>query len=450
MSTPLTMTDIEFVRLPELTQRHHLYLYRENSALLRAAVRAKVIRHAELEGRELRDILTCPQRVVRSRPLPPGSQAREGSSRPRGDGWPGFDNGDASAELSETRVLPSLHLTVAEPSLLGETLAVHDLGDKTLAHPPIDDIERALDLISRDAGLQSLCLLVPDTHEVVQTDAWRAAVETVGLIEEPKVTPEDYLLVARTYFPQSRLGDLSHLSENRRFLSRLRKFVEQRTCTPFELSLQIDLIVLGEMEGGEFRSIEQTETKRRRQWVLPETLRRFLDDRDGASFSALMQLVDGLHHDRMLEPDEILTRLYRATTTTLESRDKRYRRLEDPLHCVWAALLLANEGSFLNGNTFVAMDCLCQSYSRASEATPWFSSRDGWQAIAPLIEIAPAKDPSRLDRARLELQRALRARLEAMQEGGLDWFNCLISLSESGDTTRSSNEQRVIAIREVD
>lgn len=443
------MTDIEFVQLPELTQRHHLYLYRENSALLRAAVRAKVIRHAELQGRELRDISTCPQRIVRSRPLLPDLQARE-PDRPGGDGRPDFDKIDASAEVSETVVLPSLQLTVAEPSLFGETLAVHDLGDKTLKHPQLDDVKVALDCIATDAALQSLCLLVPDTHEVVQTDAWRAAVETVGLIEEPTVTPDNYLLVARSYFPQSRLGDLSHLSENRRFLSRLRKFVEQRTCTPFELSLQIDLIVLGEMEDGEFRSIEETETKRRRLRVLPETLRRFLDDRDGASFSALMQLVDGLHHDRKLEPNEILTRLYRATTTTLESRDKRYRRLEDPLHRVWAALLLANEQSFLNGNTFVAMDCLCQSYSRVSEATPWFSSRDGWQAIAPLNEIAPVKDPSRLGSARLELQRALRARLEATQEGGLDRFNCLISLSESGDTTRSSNEQRVIAIREVD
>lgn len=449
MSTPVAMTDIEFVQLPELTQRHHLYLYRENSALVRAAVRAKVIRHAELEGRELRDISTCPQRIVRSRPLLPESQARE-PDKPGGDGRPDFDKSDASAEVSETVVLPSLQLTVAEPSLFGETLAVHDLGDKTLKHPQLDDVKIALDLIARDAALQSLCLLVPDTHEVVQTDAWRAAVETVGLIEEPTVTPDNYLLVARSYFPQSRLGDLSHLSENRRFLSRLRKFVEQRTCTPFELSLQIDLIVLGEMEDGELRSIEETETKRRRRWVLPETLRRFLDDRDGASFSALMQLVDGLHHDRMLEPNEVLTRLYRATTTALESRDKRYRRLEDPLHCVWAALLLTNEQSFLNGNTFVAMDCLCQSYSRVSEATPWFSSRDGWQAIAPLVQVAPAKDPSRLDRARLELQRALRARLETMPGNGLDWFYYLISSARSGEAANSPDEQRLIAHAESD
>lgn len=441
------MTDIEFVQLPELTQRHHLYLYRENSALLRAAVRAKVIRHAELEGRELRDISTCPQRVVRSRPFLPESQARE-PNRPSGDGRP--DKSDASTELSEAVVLPSLRLTVAEPSLFGETLAVHDLGDETLKHPLLDDIKVALDLIARAAALQSLCLLVPDTHEVLQTDAWRAAVETLGLIEEPTVTPDNYLLVARSYFPQSRLGNLSHLSENRRFLSRLRKFVEQRTCTPFELSLQIDLIVLGEMEGGEFRSIEETETKRRRRWVLPETLRRFLDDRDGASFSALMQLVDGLHHDRMLDPSEILTRLYRATTATLESRDRRYRRVEDPAHCVWAALLLANEHRFLNGNAFVSMDYLCQKYSRVAGAPAWFSSGDGWQAIAPLLEINTAKEPSRLDSARLEVQRALRARLEAMTGYGFDWFHCLISLARGGEAPDSSNEQALIADAESD
>ena len=168
------------------------------------------------------------------------------------------------------------------------------------------------------------------------------------------------------------------------------------------------------------------------------------------SFSALMQVVDGLRHDRMLEPNEILARLYRATTATLESRDRRYRRVEDPMHCVWAALVLVNEHRFLNGNTFVAMDCLCQSYSRASEATAWFASRDGWQAIARLIELAPAKDPSRLDSARLELQRALRSRLEAMTGSGLDWFHCLISSARGGEAADSANELPLIAHPESD
>lgn len=430
------MTDIEFVQLPELTQRHYLYLYRDNSALLRPAVRAKVIRHAEFEGRELRDISTCPQRVVKSRPLLPETQARE-PDRPGGDGRPDFDKSDASAELSEAVVLPSLRLTVAEPSLFGETLAVHDLGDKTLKHPQLDDVKVALDLIARDAAMQSLCLLVPETHEIVGTDAWRGAVQAVGLIEEPTVTPDNYLVVARSYFPQSRLGNLTHLSDDRRFLTRLRKFVEQKTCTPFELSLQIDLIVLGEMECGEFRPNEEAETKRRKRWILPETLRRFLDNRDAVSFSGLMQVVDGLRHDRMLEPNEILVRLYRATTTTLESRDKRYRRPEDPLHCVWAALLLTNEESFLKGDTFVAMDSVCQCYGRVSEATSWFDSQTGWQAIAPLTEITPVKDPGRLDSARAEVQRALRSRLEAMTGNGLDWFHGLVSSARGSETASS-------------
>lgn len=444
MSTPLAMTDIEFVQLPELTQRHHLYLYRESSALLRAAVRAKVIRHAELEGRELMDILTLPQPTVKLRPVPPESQGREPGS-PGGSGRADPDNSNASREFSETILLPSLRLTIAEPSLFGDRLAVHDLGDKTLKQPRSDDVTGALNLIAGDAALQSLCLLVPDTHEIIGTDAWRAAVEAVGMIEEPTVTPDNYLLVARSYFPQSRLGNLTHLSDDRRFLTRLRKFVEQRTCTPFELSLQIDLIVLGEMERGEFRPHEETETKRRKRWVLPETLRRFLDNRDAVSFSALMQVVDGLRHDRMLEPNEILVRLYRATAITLESRDKRYRRLEDSLHCVWAALLLANEQSFLNGNTFVAMDCLCQSYSRVSEATSWFASKTGWQAIAPLTEIAPVEDPSRLDGARLEMQRALRTRLEGIRGIGLEWFHDLINSVKNGQAPHFSNEHASMA-----
>lgn len=449
MSTPVTMIDIEFVQLPELTQRHHLYLYRNNSAMLRPAVRAKVMRDAEIEGRELMDISTHPQRLMKSRPRLQEPRAGE-PAKLGGDGRADSDKGDASTELWETAVLPSLRLTIAESSLFGDRLAVHDLGDRTLKQPRLDDVGLALELIARDAALQSLCLLVPDTHEIVQTDAWRAAVEAVGLIEEPTVTPDNYLLVARSYFPQSRLGNLSHLSENRRFLTRLKKFVEQRACTPFELSLQIDLIVLGEMEGGEFRTIEETETKRRRRWVLPETLRRFLDDRDGASFSALIQLVDGLHHDRMLDPHEILTRLYRATTATLESRDRRYRRVEDPAHCMWAALLVANEHTFLNGNAFVSMDHLCQKYSRAAGAPAWFSSVDGWQAIAPLLEINTVKEPNRLDNARLEVQRALRVRLEAMTGYGFDWFHCLISSARGGETTDSSNEQPLIADAESD
>lgn len=447
MSEAVTITDIEFLQLPNLTQKSHLYLYRENSALLRAAVRAKVIRQAKLDGRELKDIATYSERIARPRPLIIGAQD-EASERAESEKSLGSGPSDASAGAFENVLVPSLRLTIAEASLFGDSLAVHDLGDETLKHPSSNDVKLALNLIARDAALQSLCLLVPDTHEVVQTDAWRAAVKTIGLIEELTVAPDNYRLVARSYFPRSRIGNLSHLSGNQRFWTRLRRFVEQRTCTPFELSLQIDLIVLGEMEGGEFRAAAETETKRRGRLVLPETLRRFLDDRNGVSFSALMQAADGLYHDRMLEPTEILTRLYRATTATLESRDRRYRRVEDPAHCVWAALLLANEHRFLNGNVFVSMDYLCQKYSRAAGAPAWFSSDDGWQAIAPLLEINTAKEPSRLDNARLEVQHALRARLEAMTGYGFDWFHCLISLARDGEAT--ANEQPLVADAECD
>lgn len=449
MSKPATMADIEFVQRAELTQKNHLYLYRDNSALLRSAVRARVMRQAELDGRDLKDISTYSQRIGKPRSLFLESKDR-GSAQADCDELPGPIQSVASEEPPEEVLLPSLRLTVAEISLFDNTaLAVRDLGDKTLKQPSLDDIEEALDLIAKNAAQHSLCLLVPETHAVVKTDAWRAAVDTIGLIEEPMVTLDNYLAVARSYFPQSRLGNLSHLSDNRRFLTRLRKFVEQGTCTPFKLSLHIDMIVLGEMEGGEFCEIVEIETKRAKRWVLPETLRRFLDNRDTMSFSALMQLVDRLRHDRMLEPNELLTRLYRATTATLESRDKRYRRLDDPLHCVWAALLLANERSFLNGNAFVSMDYLCQRYSREAGAPTWFSSTDGWQAIAPLLEISATVEPSRLDNARLELQRALRARLKAMKRDDVDWFHFLIRLSEGQEATDASNEQLLMAIGEV-
>lgn len=439
MSKSATMTDIEFLQLAELTQQNYLYLYRDNSALLRAAVRAKMVTQAELDGRVLKDISRYSPRIRKPGLLFAESEER-GSAQADYEGLPASGQSDASDQPSESSLLPSLYMTVAEASLLGDTLTVRDFGDKTLKHPPLQDIERALDLIARSAAQQSLCLLVPETHGVVTTDAWRAAVDTIGLIEEPMVTLDSYLAVARSYLPQSRLGNLRRLSDNRRFLTRLRKFVERGTCTPFELSLQIDMIVLGEMEGGEFCEIAEIETKRAKRWVLPETLRRFLDNRDTASFSALMKLIDHLRHDRMLEPKELLTRFYRATTATLESRDRRYRRVDDPLHCVWAGLLLANERSFLNGNAFVAMDYLCQTYGRDARIPTWFCSTDGWQAIAPLLDISSTKEPSRLDNARLELQHALRARLEAMKRDDVDWFQHLIHGPDSQEATGSNED----------
>jgi hypothetical protein len=88
--------------------------------------------------------------------------------------------------------------------------------------------------------------------------------------------------------------------------------------------------------------------------------------------------------------------------------------------------------------------------SRVAGAPAWFSSTDGWQAIAPLLEITVRKEPSRLDNARLELQRALRVRLEAMKGGEVDWFHLLVRLSEGREATDSSNEQLLMAIGEAD
>jgi hypothetical protein len=426
MRRPLMVTDIEFLQLSELNERHHLYLYRENSALLRSAVQAKVTLDAIQEGRELKDVATYFESVElphllaataereatqQSQPLEGQSNLARGESAVRG--------GDGDKKV----LLPSLFLTVTEVSLFGNTLTVRDLGDLDLKRLPLSDIERTLFLIAGDRTEQSLCLLVPDTHKIVGTAAWLAAVETIGLIEEPLVTVDNYLTVARAYFPQSRLGNLQHLSENRRLLSRLREFVEREKCTPFALSMQIDMIVLSEMESGAFREFHESGIKRRDRWALPETLRRFLDNRDEPSFSALMLLIDRLRHDRMLEPHEILARLYRATTGTLESRDKRYRRLEDPAHIIWGALLLANELNFLKGNAFVAMDDVCQKYSRATKLTAWLSAADSWQTLAPILDLGLIESPSRLDSARRDLQRALRGRVMALEDEGLGWFH---------------------------
>ena len=72
-------------------------------------------------------------------------------------------------------------------------------------------------MIADKAATRSLCLFVPEGHKVLKTEAWQAAIHEVGLIEEPMVTLENYLSVVRAYLPQSRLGDLGHLSKDERF-----------------------------------------------------------------------------------------------------------------------------------------------------------------------------------------------------------------------------------------
>lgn len=446
VSRPVPMTDIEFLSLPELTQQSHLYLYRENSGLLRKAVRAKVMKQAEIDGRDLKDIATYSRRAVRSGSLLASSEEKEPIQVHRDESIGANQGSQSDAPLKE---LPSLYMTVAEPSLFGSSLVIRDLGDKTREHPPLEDIEQALNLVARDAAQQTVCLLVPDTHKLVKSDAWNAAVGAIGVIEEPMVTPENYLLVARSYFPQSRLGHLGYVSGNRRFLSRLKKFVEDEPCTPFALSMQIDTTVLGEMENGQFCETVEAATKRVERLALPETLRRFLDSRDSRSLSELMRLVDRLRHDRVLDSHEILTRLYRATARTLEGSDRRYRRLEDPCHCIWAALLLANENSFLKGNAFLSLDYVCQHYARAAGVPAWFNSSDGWQSIAPLLDVIAPDKPSRLGGVRLELQRALRGRLEAMNTSDVEWFRSLIRDNERGEPGLLDG-QSSIAIVEAD
>jgi hypothetical protein len=67
-----------------------------------------------------------------------------------------------------------------------------------------------------------------------------------------------------------------------------------------------------------------------------------------------------------------------------------------------------------------------------------------------LLEISATQGTSRLDNARRELQRALRARLEAMKGDDVDWFRFLIRLSGGLKASESSNEQLLMAVGEVD
>ena len=180
-----------------------------------------------------------------------------------------------------------------------------------------------------------------------------------------------------------------------------------------------------------FRKTVETITTSKERRVLPERLRRFLDYRDASSLSELMVMIDWQRQRTMLEPAEIVTRIYRATAGILESRDKRYRRPEEVVHLVWGVLLLANEQTFLNGNVFVAMERVCQEYFRAAKDPKWFAETDKWQSMACLLEFTEVEDPSRLDSARLKLRQALRKRIDALNEPGLAWFQASVGRVES-------------------
>lgn len=389
------MPDFEFLKSERGPSRHHLYLYRVGSGLFRSAIRRQIAEQGTRSGLVLSDVATYQPHRPPNEPAAP--------------------------------VTASLHKSVTQNSLFGESLTIHDLGHRK-PRLSLSDIEEALWTVADHSATNCLCLLVPAGHKVLGIEAWRGAVEAVGLIHEPLVTPDNYLSITRAYLAQSRLGDMRSLSDNKRFLSRLRKQVEGTSCTPFELSMRADMIVLSEIEGGEFRQDDEIEEQRRERWVLPEALRRYLDRRDSSSFSSLMFLVDRLQSDRMLEPDEILTRLYRATEATLQSSDRRYRQIENPAHCIWAALLLSSETSFRRGNVFVAMEHVCQRYHRAADDGDWLSGHEGWQVIASLEGVESRQAAGRLDRARLAVQLALRNRLmngtdagrETLEQGGHD------------------------------
>lgn len=394
------VSDIEFLENMEVQSKDFLYVYRTGSALLRRDVRAKVKRLAEAHGQMLAGILTIPG--------------------PRG------------------QLVPKLYEALAAASVFGEGLIICDLEMEKLGN---EDLQTALLGLANREYRHHLCLLVPENHAVRKTAAWQAAVQQVGLIEEQLVTITNYRAIARYYFERSRLGNHGYLSRNERFFEKLKKFVREKSRTPFELSMQIDLIVLSDMEQGKFRDADETITTSKERRVLPERLRRFLDYRDASSFSELMVMIDWQRQGHMLEPTEIVTRIYRATAGTLESHDKRYRRPEEAVHLIWGVLLLANEQAFLKGNVFVAMEQVCQEYFRAAKDPKWFGVTDQWQSMACLLEFKEVEDLSRLDSARFKLRRALRKRIDALNEPGLAWFQASVSRVES----ESPVEVKVVA-----
>lgn len=56
MTGAATISDVDFLQLQKLDRTNYLYVYRSGSGLFRKAVRERIVRQAEQEGRRLRDI----------------------------------------------------------------------------------------------------------------------------------------------------------------------------------------------------------------------------------------------------------------------------------------------------------------------------------------------------------------------------------------------------------
>lgn len=397
MNAVRTISDIEFLRRGDTREKAHFYIYRAGSALLRRDVRAKVEGAAAAHGRMLIGVPIGVNRAGRS--------------------------------------APSLYDGLSTSSILGIGLISCDVDTEKLKS---DDLEMVLTGLANHQFSHHLFLSVPHNHAVLQTPAWRAAVEKVSLIEEQVVNTASYKTIARNYLENGRLGDLGHLSQSQRFMRMLKKFVKEKERTPFALSMQIDSIVLSEMEHGQFRDSEKKPEARKAHLPLPERLRKFLDYHDADSFAGVMEVVDRQRHQMMLEPTEILARIFRATAGTLENNDKRYSRPQNDLHLRWAALLLANEESVLSGNVFVAMEQLCQEYYRAAKNSKWFAAENEWPSIACLMDVRAVDEPTRLDNARIELQAALRKRVDRLDDAGLSWFRAAALSDERAWATEVS------------
>jgi hypothetical protein len=125
----------------------------------------------------------------------------------------------------------------------------------------------------------------------------------------------------------------------------------------------------------------------------------------------------------------MLVRFYNATTKIVAGSDQRYKRNrgENPAvlpYLAWGVLLLKREHQLLDGNFVVAVErTLNEYYSARRDVIGWFAHPDVWQDVAAQFQVAEVVDPTDLDRARKELQSALKARIVDIHDrADLSWL----------------------------
>jgi hypothetical protein len=371
------MTDFEFLARQVEPRQHFLYAYKPGSAVLRARIRCSVAAYAEKASWNRMSI------------------------------WPGL----------------TLHGTLAASSFFADRFYICDASKFS-----VNDLEEVMAGIANDAFESHLCLTISNRSKLLERASWVQACARVGVIVEPTVTVENYRGITRRLMEMNDLTNIVHFGEDAMFLSRMKAFVQgQRGCSPFELSAEIDRVVLTETEGGTLLPARPAQDDAIGTGKLGELIARYLDDRSTGSFYPLLMFV-GMALHSVREPDRLLARLFRASAKVVAGSDRRYKRNREgnPAvlpYLVWGTMLLRNEYALRQGSFVVVFEQLCQAYNAAAnEAAAWFACPDVWQDAVRALAHELGSRPAGLDRAREELRSALRSRVLGSGVDELQWL----------------------------